>query len=39
MAQGLIKSVQPFLRTSQSASFGVHFRDYGQNATYTLITI
>ena len=34
-----IKSAQPFLRTSQSESFGAHFCDYGQYSTYTCINI
>ena len=41
--EGSIKSAQPFLRTSRSASFGIHFRGYGQCSTYacinTLLTI
>ena len=32
-----IKLAQPFLITSQSASFGTHFRDYGQYSTYACI--
>ena len=40
--EGLIKSTQPFLRTSQSASFGAHFCGYVQYSTYacmnTLLT-
>ena len=36
-AKGLIKLAQPFLTTSQSMRFGVHFHDYGQYSTYTCI--
>ena len=35
--EGLIKSVQPFLKTSQSTSFGTRFHGYGQYSTYTCI--
>ena len=34
-AEGLIKSVLPFLRTKQSTSFGAHFHDYHQYLTFT----
>ena len=35
--EGSIKSAQPFLRTSQSASFGTRFHGYGQYSTYAYI--
>ena len=37
--EGLIKSAQPFLRTSQSASFGARFHGYGQYYTYTALLL
>ena len=36
-AEESIKSAQPFLRTSQSTSFDIHFRDYSQYSTYICI--
>ena len=36
-AKGSIKLVQPFLRTSQSMSFGTRFCNYSQNSTFTFI--
>ena len=36
-AEGSIKPANPFVRTSQSASFGTCFHDYDHYSTYTCI--
>ena len=36
-SEGSIKLAQPFLRTSQSTSFGACFRDNSQKSTFTCI--